>query len=96
MLLNRRHFNSLPLQILKKCSSRMPNTASSETSPYTQTVRTPDAFMNKSVRRESSFNMTSGGGGGHEDIEGELRKFLDTRKGVSEIIKGGAAKICIL
>ena len=29
---------------------------------------------------ESSFNMTKGGGG-DEDIEGRLRKFLDTRKG---------------
>ena len=32
---------------------------------------------------ESSFNMTRGGGGG-EDIEGGLRKILDTRKGGSE------------
>ena len=31
--------------------------------------------------RESSFNMTRWGGGGDEDIEGGLRKFLDTRKG---------------
>ena len=35
---------------------------------------------------ESSFNMTRGGGG--EDIEGGLWKFLDTQK--------GALKICIL
>ena len=35
--------------------------------------------------RESSFNMTRGG---DEDIEGGLRKFLDTRR--------GAPKICIL
>ena len=33
--------------------------------------------------RESSFNMTRGGGG-DEDIEGGLRKFLDTQKGGSE------------
>ena len=39
--------------------------------------------------RESSFNMTRGGGGGNEDIEGGHRKFLDTRK-------GGSEKICIL
>ena len=32
--------------------------------------------------RESSFNMTRGRGG--EDIEGELWKFLDTRRGGSE------------
>ena len=32
--------------------------------------------------RESSFNMTrGGGGGGREDIEGGLQKLLDTRKG---------------
>ena len=36
-------------------------------------------------------------GGGDEDIEGGLRKFLDTRKGGSEKIKGGGAPtICIL
>ena len=34
--------------------------------------------------RESSFNMTRGGG--DEDIEGGLRKFLDTRRGGSEKI----------
>ena len=39
------------------------------------------------VLRESSFNMTRGGGGGvDEDIEGGLRKFLDTRRGGSEKI----------
>ena len=46
--------------------------------------------------RESSFNMTRGG---DEDIEGGLRKFLDTRRGGSEKIValgGGAPKICIL
>ena len=32
---------------------------------------------------------------GDEDIEGGLRKFLDTRKGGSEKIRG-APKICIL
>ena len=40
-----------------------------------------------------------GGGGGDEDIEGGLRKFLDTRRGVSEKIValgGGALNICIL
>ena len=37
---------------------------------------------------ESSFHMARGGGEGDEDIEGGLRKFLDTRK--------GAPKICIL
>ena len=36
-------------------------------------------------------------GGGDEDIEGGLRKFLDTRKGGSEKIRGGGApKTCIL
>ena len=38
-------------------------------------------------------------GGGDEDIEGGLRKFLDTRRGGSEKIValgGGAPKICIL
>ena len=43
--------------------------------------------------------MTRGGGGGDEDIEGGLRKFLDTRRGGSEKIValgGGAPKICIL
>ena len=39
----------------------------------------------KQILRESSFNMTRGG----EDIEGGLRKFLDTRKGGSEKIRGG-------
>ena len=38
--------------------------------------------------------------GGDEDIEGRLRKFLDTRRGGSEKIValggGGAPKICIL
>ena len=46
--------------------------------------------------RESSFNMTSGG---DEDIEGGLRKFLDTRRGGSEkivVLGGGAPKIFIL
>ena len=46
--------------------------------------------------RESSFNMTRGGG--DEDIDGGLRKFLDTRRGASEKIValgGGAPKICI-
>ena len=38
--------------------------------------------------RESSFNMTRW----DEDIEGELGKFLDTRKGGSEKIRGGAHK----
>ena len=37
--------------------------------------------------RESSFNITRMGGGGDEDIEGGLRKFLDTRKGGSERIR---------
>ena len=41
--------------------------------------------------RESSFNMT-GGGGGDEDIEGGLQKFLDTQKGGSENITGGLQK----
>ena len=51
------------------------------------------AFMSKCVQlylislvRESSFNMTRGGGEG-EDIQGGLGKFLDTRKGGSEIIR---------
>ena len=35
--------------------------------------------------RESSFNMTRGGGGG-------LRKFLDTRKGGSEKLLGGGSE----
>ena len=50
------------------------------------------------VLTESSSNMTRGGGGG-EDIEGGLRKLLDTRRGGSEKIValgGGAPKICIL
>ena len=34
--------------------------------------------------------------GKDEDIEGGLQKFLDTRKGGSEKIRGGARKICIL
>ena len=51
--------------------------------------------------RESSFHMAKGGGGGggDEDIEGGLRKFLDTRRGGSEKIValgGGVPKICIL
>ena len=42
----------------------------------------------KVTLRESSFKMTrvgggGGGGGGVEDIEGGLRKFLDTRRGGS-------------
>ena len=50
----------------------------------------------QSLLRESSFNMTRGG---DEDIEGGLRKFLDTRRGGSEkivVLGGGAPKICIL
>ena len=50
--------------------------------------------MNKCKKkqlRESSFNMTRRG---DEDIEGGLRKFLDTRKGGSEKIRR-APKICI-
>ena len=46
--------------------------------------------------RESSFNMTRGG---DEDIEGGLRKFLDTRRGGSKKIValgGGTPKICML
>ena len=43
--------------------------------------------------RESSFNMTRGGG--DEDIEGGLRKFLDTQKGALKKLEG-APKICIL
>ena len=45
--------------------------------------------------KESSFNMTRGGGG-DEDIVGGLRKVLDTRRGGSEKIfalGGGAPKI---
>ena len=38
--------------------------------------------FNKELVRESSCNMTRGGG--DEDIEGGLRKFLDTRRGGSE------------
>ena len=34
--------------------------------------------------------MTKRGGGGEEDIEGRLRKFLDTRKGGSEEISGAS------
>ena len=37
-------------------------------------------FSAKCSLRESSFNMTRGGG--DEDIKGGLRKFLDTRRGV--------------
>ena len=43
--------------------------------------------------RESSFNMTRGGGGVKKLRE--LRKFLDTLKGDSEKIMG-VPKICIL
>ena len=46
--------------------------------------------------RKSSFDMARVG---DEDIEGGLRKFLDTRKGASEKTVGlgrGAPKICIL
>ena len=32
---------------------------------------------------------------GDEDIEGGLRKFLDTRKGGSEKIRGGSENLCI-
>ena len=32
-------------------------------------------------------------GGGDEDIEGGLRKFLDTRKGGSEKIRGGSKNL---
>ena len=40
---------------------------------------------------ESSFNMKRKGG---EDIEGGgLRKFLDTRKGSSEKIRGGSENL---
>ena len=38
--------------------------------------------------RESPFNMTRGGGGG-EDIEGGLQKFLDTQKGALKKLEGG-------
>ena len=39
----------------------------------------------------------TGGRGGDEDIEGGLRKFLNTRKGGSKKLGGGGArKICIL
>ena len=41
--------------------------------------------------RESSFNMTRGGGG--EDIEGGLRKFLDTQKGGSEKMEEGSENL---
>ena len=44
---------------------------------------------------ESSFNIT----GGDEDIEGGLRKLLDTRKGGSQKIVGlggGVPKMCTL
>ena len=40
--------------------------------------------------RESSFNMTREG---DEDIEGGLRKFLDTRKGGSEKTRGGSENL---
>ena len=56
------------------------------------------SFLILTVIGESSFNMTRGGGGG-EDIEGGLQKFLDTRRGGSEKIValgGGDLKICIL
>ena len=46
--------------------------------------------MSLGVIRESSFNMTRGG---DEDIEGGLRKFLDTRKGGSEKIRRGSANL---
>ena len=37
-----------------------------------------------------------GGRGGNEDIEGRLRKFLDTRKGGSEKIRGGSENLYAL
>ena len=40
--------------------------------------------------RESSFNMTRVG---NIDIEGELRKFIDTLKGVSEKIRGDSENV---
>ena len=40
--------------------------------------------------RESSFNITREG---DEDIEGGLQKFLDTRKGGSEKIRGGCENL---
>ena len=43
-------------------------------------------FHVKNCLRESSFNMTRGR---DEDIERGLPKFLDTRKGSSEKIRGG-------
>ena len=50
--------------------------------------------IQKNSLRESSFNMT---GRGDKDIEGELWKFLDTRKGALKNIGGGGPpKICIL
>ena len=49
--------------------------------------------MRRSVR-ESSFNMASGGG--EEDIEGGLRKFLDTQKGGSEKNRGGLRKLVLV
>ena len=41
--------------------------------------------------RESSFNMTKGGG--MKILRGVLRKFLDIRKGGSEKIRGGSENL---
>ena len=49
--------------------------------PYMYDILTDHLFWWR--LRESSFNMTRGG---DEDIEGGLRKFLDTRRGGSEKI----------
>ena len=47
----------------------------------------------RGLLRESSFNMTRGG---DEDIEGGLRKFLDTRKGGCGKIRGGSENLYTL
>ena len=54
-----------------------------------------DTFRKRcfTILRESSFNMTRRG---NEVIEGGLRKFIGTRKGGSEKIRGRAPNICIL
>ena len=54
---------------------------------------TESSFNTYTHTYENTFNMRRG----DEDIEGGLRKFLDTRKGGSEKIRGGGApRICIL
>ena len=49
---------------------------------------TESSFNTYTHTYENTFNMRRG----DEDIEGGLRKFLDTRKGGSEKIRGGGLR----